>query len=127
MFFPMVLCASEAHDYILIDAEELKSKIDKNENMVIVDARSNDKGDLIKGAIRVKNTTNSRKPSDEDILKALPQKEQFIVVYCSGPQCTASVSFAKRLKGLGYKNIYKYKGGIKEWKEKFPESVDQTK
>jgi rhodanese-related sulfurtransferase len=44
-------------------------------------------------------------------------KNDEIVVYCSDYDCTASPKAAKKLVSLGFKNVYDYKGGKKEWKE----------
>jgi rhodanese-related sulfurtransferase len=44
-------------------------------------------------------------------------KDDQIVVYCSDYDCTASPTEAKKLDALGFKNVYDYEGGKKEWKE----------
>ncbi len=38
-----------------------------------------------------------------------------IVVYCSGPQCNASVEAAKLLEKEGFSNVIHFKGGMEEW------------
>ena len=40
-----------------------------------------------------------------------------IVVYCGNYKCSASGESAKMLKGLGFKNVWAYEGGIAEWKQ----------
>ena len=57
----------------------------------------------------------------------LPEdKERHIVFYCLGIKCVASWRAAEKAVELGYKNVYRYPGGIFAWKgAKYPvESVD---
>lgn len=57
---------------------------------------------------------------EEPNLKLL-EKNDKIIVYCEGDQCEVSKRLAVELKKLGYKNIWVYLGGWKEWWEnKFP-------
>ncbi|MFP3983201.1 MAG: rhodanese-like domain-containing protein [Desulfurivibrionaceae bacterium] len=44
-------------------------------------------------------------------------KDRKIVVYCASFDCKASPNAAERLEKLGYKEVYDYQGGIKDWKE----------
>jgi len=45
----------------------------------------------------------------------LPDKDEKIIVYCSSFTCTASTGAARELQLMGYKNIFDYKGGKKDW------------
>lgn len=55
--------------------------------------------------------------SQEDYLQLLgPDKEKKIVVYCGFVKCTRSHNGALWAKKLGYKNVYRYPGGIYAWK-----------
>lgn len=38
-----------------------------------------------------------------------------VVTYCSNYYCTASMHIAKKLKELGFSNVYAYEAGIAEW------------
>jgi rhodanese-related sulfurtransferase len=95
-----------------INIEELKQKIESNEVILVevLDKESYEKSH-IKGAINI--------PLKEIGAEAKERfnKDDEIVVYCSDNQCTASPSAAKKLDNLGFKNVYHYKGGKKEWKE----------
>lgn len=53
---------------------------------------------------------------EKDILSALPDKTAIVIVYCSNPRCPAAGVLGKRLLELGYANVWKYSGGLKEWK-----------
>lgn len=46
----------------------------------------------------------------------IPDKNQCIVVYCSGFLCTASTGAVRFLQSLGYTNVLDYKGGKPDWK-----------
>ena len=52
---------------------------------------------------------------DEIAPDILPQKNERIVVYCSGFSCTASTGAARKLQAMGYTNVLDYKGGKKDW------------
>jgi rhodanese-related sulfurtransferase len=55
--------------------------------------------------------------SQEEYLKLLgPDKEKKIIVYCGFVKCTRSHNGALWAKKLGYKNVYRYPGGIYAWK-----------
>ena len=51
------------------------------------------------------------------ITDVLPDKNQQIVVYCAGPDCHSSVRAAETLEEMGYKNVYHFAGGLKEWEK----------
>lgn len=99
-------------DMNTIKTEELKQKLEKNKVVLIevLDEEEYNKSH-IKGAVNIplkRISTEARKRYQDD---------EEIVVYCSDKECTASPTAAKKLKESGFKNIYHYKGGKKEWKE----------
>jgi rhodanese-related sulfurtransferase len=102
-----------SHGYREIQTDAL-SKLVRSANplLMIVDARmpEYDDGKRIPGAkvIPVNATI-------ENITANLPDKQAMIVVYCENAQCPASGLLADRLVRMGYKNVWKYKGGIEEW------------
>lgn len=54
---------------------------------------------------------------NEDLLKLLGHdKNRRIVVYCGFVKCTRSHNGAAWAVKLGYKNVYRYPGGIFAWK-----------
>ena len=46
----------------------------------------------------------------------LSDKEQRIVVYCSGYLCTASPGAARKLQSMGYTDVFDYKAGKEDWR-----------
>lgn len=103
------------HRYQTIDAKELKGWIDSGKKFELVDARPKKyaEGDVIIGARYL--------PYDSDekaIAKALPSKDATIVAYCASEKCPASGYLSDTLIDLGYKNVYKYPGGIADWEDR---------
>ena len=96
-----------------IKADELKEKLEKNEITLIevLDKESYEKFH-IRGAIHI--------PLENIAAEAKERfdKEDEIVVYCSDYECKASPKAARKLDNLGFENVYHFRGGKKEWKEK---------
>jgi len=80
--------------------------------VTILDARSGkyDDGKRVPGARQL-----SPAAKDEDVAKALPDKQALIVTYCAGPGCPASKELAEHLEKLGYTNVIEYPEGIPAW------------
>lgn len=53
---------------------------------------------------------------ERNIERAVPNKNQPVVVYCQSEQCDASPKAAKKLDELGYTNVFDYKAGKTDWK-----------
>ena len=106
--------AAHAEGYGVIDTAGLKKLMDVKTPMALADARSGkwDDGKRIPGAIAIAPDSPV-----ESIEKALPDKNQLIVAYCSNLKCPASKALAERLLKLGYKNVLKYPEGIEGWME----------
>jgi rhodanese-related sulfurtransferase len=51
---------------------------------------------------------------EEEILLRL-KKDEEIIVYCTDHICNKSIVMYYRLESLGYKNVFRYPGGIREW------------
>ncbi|MFO7658344.1 MAG: rhodanese-like domain-containing protein [Bacteroidales bacterium] len=95
-----------------ITKEELKKKLE-NGNIHLIEVLGEEKYNKshIKGAINIplkKIGTEARQKFSE---------EDEIVVYCSDYDCSDSPTAAKKLESLGFKNVYDFEGGKKEWKE----------
>lgn len=101
----------------LITADELKTRMAKNEPLTIVDVRSTnsyiESGDKIKGAIHVKlRRLRSRLASPP--LKTVPRDRETIT-YCACPSDQASIEAAKVLMAAGFKRVRVLKGGWLGW------------
>ena len=118
----------------MVTTEELKKWIDGGKDMVIVDTmpyKDSYKKIHVPGAVQFLfpipdmnqwdiNETDGK--SQDDFIKLLgTDKDKPIVVYCGFVKCTRSHNGAAWAVKLGYKNVYRYSGGIFAWKgAKYP-------
>ena len=124
--------------YDLVTTQELKGWIDSGKPMVIVDTmpyEASYKKAHVPGAVQFLfpipdmnawNTAETDGKTQEDFAKLLgPDKEKTIVIYCGFVKCTRSHNGAAWAVKMGYKNVYRYSGGVFAWKgAKYPiESV----
>jgi rhodanese-related sulfurtransferase len=124
----------ERGGYKIVTTDELKTWIDQNKDMVIVDTmpyEASYKKNHVSGAVQLLfpipdmntwDTNETAGKTKEDYEKLLgPDKNKTIVVYCGFVKCTRSHNGAVWAKKLGYQNVYRHPGGIKAWKEaKYP-------
>lgn len=120
---------SAAGGYGLLTAAELKKMIDEGKDMVIVDTMPYEdsyKKEHVPGAKQflfpipdmkewdAKETSGKTQADFEALLG--PDKDKPIVVYCGFVKCTRSHNGAVWAKKLGYRNVYRFPGGIFAWK-----------
>jgi rhodanese-related sulfurtransferase len=86
-------------------AKDLKARLDKGEKVIIIDARHDLGGQILKGAIHV--------PSDklDDWAKDI-DKSAVIVTYCTCPHDEAADAEMLKLLQMGFKNAYSLTGGM---------------
>ena len=53
----------------------------------------------------------------EQVQRQVPDKSTPIIVHCSSMDCQASTKAARKLEGLGYKEVYDFKAGLQGWQE----------
>ncbi len=94
----------------LISREELKKKIDNNDEFKLVMTL----GDF---AFNAKHIPGSIQVDNEEKAKKLLSPEDEIIVYCSGPNCTASIHIYNLLATAGFTNIRRFAGGLEEWED----------
>ena len=94
----------------LISREELKEKLDKEEDIQLVFALGawQYRAKHIPGSLHFDNL--------KDVLQVLEQNDE-IIVYCSNPACLASIVAYRFLMNHGYKNVRRYAGGLLEWED----------
>src|SRR5437867_7509144 len=86
-------------------AKDLKARLDKGEKVIIIDARHDLGGQIIKGAIHV--------PSDKlDDWAKDADKNAVIVTYCTCPHDEAADAEMLKLLQMGFKNAYSLTGGM---------------
>ncbi len=115
--------------YDLVTTEELKKWIDEGKELLIVDTmpfEASYKKEHVPGAkqflfpipdMKEWDSKETDGKTEEDYVALLgSDKEKTIVVYCGFVKCTRSHNGAAWAKQLGYKNVYRYSGGIFAWK-----------
>ena len=99
-----------------ITAEELKTKIAKNESVTIIDVRGSvESNDKIKGAVYVR-VRKLKYRLGFPPLKDVPLT-RLVVTYCACPNDESSVHAAQILQESGFKNVRVLKGGWVIWKK----------
>ena len=100
----------------VITAEELKTKIAKNEPVTIIDVRGSvESNDKIKGAVYVK-VRKLKYRLGFPPLKDVP-RTRLVVTYCACPNDESGVHGAQILQEMGFKNVRVLKGGWVIWKK----------
>lgn len=96
-------------EYHKITAEEAKERMDSQEDIIILDVRTQEEYEEshIPGAIVIPNETIGREMPEQ-----LPDADQEILVYCRSGSRSAQA--AKKLVEAGYTWIYDF-GGIMDW------------
>jgi len=115
--------------YDVVTTEELKGWIDTGKDILIIDTMPYEdsyKKQHVPGAkqflfpipdMEVWDVKETDSKTKEDFIALLgPDKEKPIVIYCGFVKCTRSHNGAAWAKKLGYKNVYRYPGGIFAWK-----------
>jgi rhodanese-related sulfurtransferase len=93
----------------IMSREELKEKLDRGDRFKLymtLDRRAFDQSH-IPGSLHLHDMAEvaaSLKPDEE------------IVVYCANPACTSSINAYRRLRRWGFTNLYRYAGGLEEWR-----------
>lgn len=95
-----------------ITRDELKAKLDRGENPVIVEALPPMyyEDAHLPGALNLPHNE-----VDELAPKLIPSKSAEVVVYCSNTPCQNSGIAARRLDTLGYSNVREYEEGKEDW------------
>lgn len=99
----------EVNTYISVSAEEAKEYMDKEENYIILDVRTQEEYDAgyIPGAILIPDFEIADRAEKE-----LPDKDQLILVYCRSGNRSKKAS--AQLVAMGYTNVVEF-GGINDW------------
>jgi rhodanese-related sulfurtransferase len=88
-----------------INGKDLKARMDKNESVVILDARSHLNGQMIKGAVHVPASKLEEWAKTAD-------KNAIIVTYCTCPHDEAAEEEMHQLRDLGFTSAFSLKGGL---------------
>ena len=116
---------AERGGYKVVSTTELKAWLDQKKDLLIVDTMPYEdsyKKQHVPGAVQIEFPIPEMTQLDEkkkgELEKLLgPNKDRLIVFYCGFTKCTRSHNAAMWAVKLGYKNVYRYPGGIKAWDE----------
>ena len=93
-----------------LSAIEVKNRIKQNSKVHLVNTLNGNA--FIKAHI-----PNSLNITSMKVAELLFDKDDEIIVYCSDVTCTASYYAYKQLEAVGYTNIWRFAGGLREWSE----------
>ena len=94
-----------------ISREELKAKMGRGDEFVLVDALSSEHY----GSSHLPGAINLPYEFVDEAESLLPDKDAEIVVYCMNVDCEASTEEARELEGMGYRNVRHYAEGKQDW------------
>lgn len=96
-----------------VTREELRRKIERGDDFVLVDALSPQhyESNHLPGAVNL--------PLEfvDEVGKVIPDKSAEIIVYCMNPACAASDEEVRELREMGYENVRHYVAGKRDWIE----------
>ena len=113
----------ERGGYGIVSTKDFKEWIDQKKPMLIIDTMPYEdsyKKQHVPGAKQMEFPIPEMKQIDDKQKQALikllgSDKDRLIVFYCGFTKCTRSHNGAMWAVKLGYKNVYRYPGGIKAW------------
>jgi len=88
-----------------LSAADLKARIDKNQSIIIMDARTDLGGQIIKGAVHVPLSKVEEWARGAD-------KKAIIVTYCTCPHDEAADAEMNKLREMGFENAFTLSGGL---------------
>lgn len=101
----------------IISAEELKNKLEKGGDFLLVNVLSESSFE----AMRIPGSVNVdvHVPGFLEKMAKVTggDKDKEIIVHCSSATCQASPSAARKLKEEGYTNVTEFQDGLAGWKE----------
>jgi rhodanese-related sulfurtransferase len=100
-----------------ITVEELKTKLDAHEDVILIDVRENYEHEEfnIGGQLIPLGTLPSSIPG------LLDHKDKEIVVYCRSGARSGAAKIT--LSGMGFTKVRNMLGGVLEWKRSFPQNT----
>ncbi len=103
----------------LVDSEKLIQLVNSFDELMVIDSRleTNRSFGYIDGSISLPDT----KTSCETLAGILSDKDHPALFYCNGPKCGRSAVAIEIALKCGYTELYWFRGGIEEWRQKgFP-------
>jgi rhodanese-related sulfurtransferase len=100
--------------FTTITRDELARRLESGDGLVIVEAL----GPMYYDDAHLPGALNlPHDQVDELAATVLPDRDAFVVVYCSNTACQNSVVASRRLVELGYTDVHEYVEGKQDWIE----------
>ena len=101
---------------VKINAEQLIELVGRMPEMVIVDSRivADRQQGYIEGSVNLPNTETTCM----SLSKYIPDLARPSLFYCNGVKCGRSAKALKIAVSCGFSNLYWFRGGFEEWKNK---------
>ncbi len=99
-----------------INAEALIQLANEHDNLVIIDSRI--QADRRQGYIANSISLPDTRTDCTSLFRIINRKNTATVFYCNGPKCRRSDHAVAIASLCGYTNIYWFRGGFEEWKNK---------
>ena len=99
-----------------LTTEELKEMQQQDNPPTVINTLSPDsfKQTHIPDSINIPQTNDDFVEQAE---KAAGGKDKPVVVYCASKQCDSSTKAAEELERAGFKEVFDYEGGAKDWQD----------
>lgn len=97
----------------LISCDSLKDKMSKDSKLVVINVLDKNFYD----DCHILNSINIPFNEIENKVKSWDKNKE-IIIYCANKDCPASKKAYKVFLNLGFKNLFLFEGGIKEWYKK---------
>jgi rhodanese-related sulfurtransferase len=101
---------------VKVNAESVLDLIESLPNLKIIDARM--RQDRLHGYLEGSVSLPDIETDCKSLATILPKKSQPVLFYCNGPRCGRSVTSSRKALACGYTQIYWFRGGFEEWKQK---------
>jgi len=98
----------------VVTVEEVYNLITTEPNLVVIDSRRNEEHDKghIEGSISILDSNMTH----DELKMHVNTADTPILFYCNGVRCMRSYKASVKAISWGYRNIYWFRGGWKEWK-----------
>lgn len=101
---------------VRVDAEELIDLVNRLPPLVLIDSRlaTNRTFGYIEGSISLPDS----RTDCESLARLSSDLKRPLLFYCNGPKCGRSALAAETALQCGHQEIYWFRGGIEEWRDK---------
>lgn len=100
--------------YATISTQNIKVLMDRGEEITVVDVLDGEsyEKEHIRGSVNLPAGRIER-----DAHEIFRDRNELIIVYGASPGCAASAVAADKLNTISYENVFRYAGGLEEWKK----------